>query len=124
MEYGDWAEAHGLPVDWEEIDRQIKVLNGFNEDQFILPEDKRKPKTPPVEDRLNLSVTWAEVLAVAPDAAMALMQKALGGAMAMTTTVKDEKTPSYLKGDDGSPSHPGAQQQMASERPQGAMAEG
>jgi hypothetical protein len=122
MEYGDWAESKGLPVDWEEIDKQIKVLNGFNEEQFILPEEKRKPKQPPVEDRLNLSVTWADVLTVAPDAAMALMQKALGGAMAMTTSVKDEKTPSYLKGPEGSASHPVIQGQMSQERPQGDMA--
>jgi hypothetical protein len=122
LQWEAWASAKGLPVDMLEVDKQIKVLNGFNEDQFLLPEEKRGEKPPPpVEDKLNLSVTFTELLQYAPDAAQALLQKALSGAMQMTTNVKQEKSPNYLKADMGSPSQPLAQRQMANDQPQGQM---
>jgi hypothetical protein len=121
--YSDWAEAKGLPLDIEEIDKQVKVLNGFNEDQFVLPVDKRQgPKPPPVEDKLNFTVTFDNLLQFAPEAAQALLQKALAGGMQVTTSVKEDKKPGYLKeSQDGSPSHPVMLEHRIGEMPQDEM---
>lgn len=124
MVYHEWAKNNGIPVDTEEVDKQLKVLNGFNEDQFILPLEKRKPQTPPPpEDKLNLSINWSDLYAVLPDAAMALITKATAGAMQVTTNVKEDKqkTPEYLKESEGSPSHPVMLQRGTTEKPQADM---
>lgn len=123
MLYTEWAKANGRPIDLDEIDKQLKVLNGFNEDQFILPMEKRRPPTPPPpEDKLNLSINWSDLYAVLPNAAMALITKATAGAMQVTTNVKEEKkTPEYLKEPEGSPSHPVMLQRGTTEKPQGEM---
>ena len=106
MVYEDWATSKGLPVDLEEIDKQLKVLNGFNEDQFVLPVEKRqKPAGPPVEYRANITVDLATLLALRPDAGDFLLQKMIAGEMAVTADVK-EKKPAYLEDKSGSPSHP------------------
>lgn len=123
MAYHEWAKTQGLPVDVEEIDKQLKVLNGFNEDQFILPMDRRQaPPPPPVEDKLTLTVTFAELLTYNPEAAQALLNKALAGAMQVTTNVKeDTKKPDYLNQKDGSPSHPVMAAHVTRDRPQADM---
>jgi hypothetical protein len=123
LQYEDWATKKGLPVDIEEVDKQIKVLNGFNEDQFVLPADKRlPPPTPPVKDTLNISVTFAELLQFQPEAAQQLLAKAVGGAMAVNMAVKeDTKKPDYLKDEQGSPSQPIMAQHRTLEQPQGVM---
>lgn len=123
LQYFEWAKANGMPIDIGEIDKQLKVLNGFNEDQFVLPEDRRPPPpVPPVEDKMNLTVTFAELLQYQPDAAMQLLQKAVGGAMQVTTNIKDDaKKPSYLNEPTGSPSHPVMSQHGTMEQPQGQM---
>jgi len=122
IRYTDWGEAHGVPLDIEEIDKQIKVLNGFNEDQFILPVEKRQgPTAPPVEDKMVLNVTFADLLLFEPDAARQLLKKAVAGAMQVTTNVKDEKTPAYLKPDPGTPSQPAMAAHRTAEMPQGEM---
>lgn len=126
MSYTEWAKAHGLPVDIEEVDKQIKVLNGFNEDQFILPEDRRPPpQPPPVEDKLTMTVTFSDLLAFEPDAARALLNKAVAGAMQVTTNIKEDskKKPDYLKEPvgEGSPSHPVMMQHGTTDRPQSEM---
>lgn len=120
LQYYDWAKAQGIPIDVNQIDKQLKVLNGFNEDQFILPEAQRQPPMPPpVEDKLNLTVTFAELLQYQPEAAQQLLAKAVGGAMQVTTNVKDDKK--YLDVKDGSPSHPIMATHATTERPQGDM---
>lgn len=124
IQYAEWAKANGIPIDMEEVDKQIKVLNGFNEDQFILPPERRPtPPQPPIEDKLSLSVTLEQLIAYAPDKAMLLLDKALAGAMKLETTVKeDNKKPDYLKEPvAGGPSHPVMQQRGTMERPQGEM---
>ena len=124
MQYTDWAKAQGIPLDIQEIDKQLKVLNGFNEDQFLL---KNPPPPPPpqVDDKFSLSVTFSELMAFNPQLAGQLLNKALVGAMEMSTSVKpDKQIPSYLRNDPvGSPSHPLAQQQNAAnlEQYQGPM---
>lgn len=115
-----WASSKGLPVDIMEVDKQVKVLNGFNEDQFILPEDQRQAPPPQVESKVNITIDFAQLAVAAPEQATALMQKLLAGAVSTTVTAKDKPTPAYLKEAEGSPSHPGVQGQL-SDKPQGMM---
>jgi len=120
MQYEDWATKKGLPVDIEEIDKQIKVLNGFNEDQFVLPPERRtKPAGPPVEYKANITVDLASLMALSPESGQFLLDKMLSGEMAVTANVKEEKKPDYLKPIEGSPSHPGMA--MIADMPQGDM---
>jgi hypothetical protein len=125
MTYTEWAKAHpdiAMKLDIEEIDKQLKVLNGFNEDQFVLPEERwRQPEPPPVQDRLTLNVQWSELAMVSPEMAEALLRKAIAGGMSMTTNVKEDKKPAYLDDPQGSPSHPAMMEHKTVEAPQGDM---
>jgi hypothetical protein len=112
IQWEAWASAKGLPVDLAEVDKQIKVLNGFNEDQFILPEDQRQAPPPQVESKVNITIDFAQLALVAPEQAAALMQKLMAGAVSTTVTAKDQPKPAYLEEPKGSPSHPAAQAGM------------
>lgn len=123
MAYEDWASKKGLPVDLEEIDKQLKVLNGFNEDQFILPPERQKGPPPvPVEYKANITVDLTTLMTVAPQAGEFLLNKMLAGEMAVTADVK-EKTDKVVPYEDpmGSPSHPLIQQQITSDQQQGEI---
>jgi hypothetical protein len=112
LQWEAWATSKGLPVDLAEVDKQIKVLNGFNEDQFILPEDQRQTPPPQVESKVNITIDFAQLAMVAPEQAAALMQKLMAGAVSTTVTAKDQPKPAYLEEPKGSPSHPAAQAGM------------
>lgn len=127
MQYTEWGKAHGVPLDIEEIDKQLKVLNGFNEDQFVLPPEKRQgPPPEPVKYQANITVDLTTLLQLSPESGKFLLDKMLAGEMAVTANVKEQatKTPGYLKDEPtGSPSQPVMAQHRTMEQPQGQMGE-
>lgn len=120
MAYEEWATSKGLPVDLEDIDKRLKVLNGFNEDQFVLPPERRQGPPPvPVEYKANITVDLTTLMTLAPQAGQFLLDKMIAGEMAVTANVA-EKTdkPKPYEDTTGSPSHPLV---VSQNQPQGEM---
>jgi hypothetical protein len=124
MQYTEWAKAHGVAVDIPGIDKQLKVLNGFNEDQFVLPEGMAKAEPPPVEYKATVNIDLATLLQFLPEAGQFLLEKMMNGEMGVTASIKErsDKIPGYLKEEkDGSPSHMLAAQHKTTDLPQGII---
>ncbi len=94
LQWAEWAKSNGLPVDLMAVSNQVKVLNGFNEDQFMLKEVP-PPKTPPVDYKMSLAVDLDQLMGIAQGAGMLdavqkqLMTLLLTGHMDVDTKIKE-----------------------------------
>ena len=94
MQISEMRKASGIPTDWMAIAGQFNVLAGFNEDQFNVPPPP--PPLPEVEDKLNLTIDFRDLLTFAPQQAQMLLMKALAGHMDVNLKV-DGKNPAQKR---------------------------
>ena len=94
LQWSQWAKGEGLPVDMMAVSNQVKVLNGFSEDQFMLKQVP-PPKPPPVDYKMTLNVDLEQLLAMGQASGMGpmvekqLMMLLLQGHMDVDTKIKE-----------------------------------
>lgn len=96
LQWAEWAKNNNIPVDLMAVSNQVKVLNGFNEDQFMIPQDKiPPPKPPPVDYKMNLAVDLDQLMMIAEQAGMTqqvsgqLMNLLMTGHMDVSTKIAE-----------------------------------
>lgn len=127
LQWHAWAKGEGLPVDTMAVSNQIKVLNGFSEDQFMLKQIA-PPKPPPVDYKLNLTLGFEDIMSMAAEAGAGpqqvsqyLMKLLMEGHMDIDTKVKESAEMKQRKkniqelGQVGDISHPQANNQHQGE---------
>jgi len=96
LQWSEWAEQKGLPVDLMAISNQIKVLNGFSEDQFML-QQAPAPKPPPVDYSATINIDLATLAQEKPEAVDFLLQLMMNGHMDISAKVKEGKAAQAAK---------------------------
>jgi hypothetical protein len=89
MQLHDWGKTHGVNVDSTAAFRQLSVLGGYGPDQ-LLSKEPPETKPPEVDYKLNLTMTFAELMLVSPQAGKMLEQKLLMGQVSVDTKVKED----------------------------------
>ncbi|MDD2898981.1 MAG: hypothetical protein PHI31_09740 [Desulfuromonadaceae bacterium] len=89
MQLIDWGKGHGVNVDSVAAFHQLSILAGYAGDQLIA---KTPPpqKPPEVDYKLNLTMTFGELMAAAPHAAAMIEQKLLTGQASVDTKIKED----------------------------------
>ena len=89
LQWSEWAIGHKLPVDIMEVSNQVKVLNGFNEDQFMMKGDPPPPQAPPVNYSATVNIDLEQLIALKPDAADFLLKLMMEGHMNVSAKIKE-----------------------------------
>lgn len=100
MQLHDWGKSNGVNVDSTATFKQLSVLGGYGPEQLLSKEPVVKPP-PEVDYKLNLTMTFAELLTMSPEAGKMLEQKLLMGQVSVDTKVKEDPAMAEAKQNGG-----------------------